>query len=187
MQVVSRLAIARDGAFGVDKIFVDRGKARRCAYRLNVGILAIKIRDIFESLVPCRFIDLERSDGIQSIHDGFFGKIVDRVRVCAEALHLRLFVREGLTSGFVGLVGGEPDLVPKRDRIIIERQNIGFAHPLAVVAVLFVVANADHHSEYAESYALTLVESAEGRLSIVVVDVVDAVLDVIRGLDLLNL
>ncbi len=79
--------------------------------------------------------------------DWFFGKIVDGTGVGAEALQFGLFFRQGLSRGFVGFIGSQPDLVAKRDGIIVDRENVGFTHALAKIAVLLVVAYAHHDAK----------------------------------------
>src|SRR5258708_16396043 len=61
----------------------------------------------------------------------------------------RLFLRERFARGFVRFIGGQPDLVPQRNRIVVERKQRVAANALAEIAVLFGVAEANHHAQQA--------------------------------------
>ncbi len=181
------MAAARDGAFRIHKVFIHRGKARGSADGLNVGILAVKIGDVLERFAPRSFIDFQRDDGLERIDDRLFGKIGDRIRVGVEALQIGLFIGEGFAGGFVGFVGGEPDLVAKGDGIVIEGKNVGFAHALAVVAVLRIIADTNDDAEDTETDALAFPKRAECRFGVVIIHIVHAIFDVVGRGDLVHL
>ena len=67
-----------------------------------------------------------------------------------------------------------------------QRENIGFAHALVVVAVLLVVADAHDYSENAIAHALTFAHSAEGGFRLIFLDIVDAIFDVVGRGDLIH-
>ena len=94
---------------------------------MNVGILAVKIGDVFECFLPGSFIELERNDRFDGEERLRFGEIVNGIGVGGEALEFGLFLGECLAGSLVGIVGSQPDLMAERDGIIVERKNRGFA------------------------------------------------------------
>src|SRR5215470_15761021 len=107
------------------------------------------------------------------------GEIVDGIFLFAELLEDGLFLRKGLAGIFVGLVGRQPDLVAKCDRIVIEREQGVAANAGVVITVLFVVTQANDHAKKADVDALIIAGSSEGGLGRVVFNIADAIFDVV--------
>ena len=113
-------------------------------------------------------------------------EVIHGIRVRTELLHRRLFLGERLSRRFVGVVRRQPDLVAQRDQVIVQRQNIGFTLAPSEITVLLVVADAHHHSQYANVNVLVFAQSAERSLRADILDFVHAILDVIRRLHLIH-
>ena len=89
--------------------------------------------------------------GSSTLTTGAFAKSSTGAGFGAELLQRGLLFGQRLHRFFIGVVGGQPDLMAQRDGVIVERKNIGFAHADAVVAVLLVVADAHDHANARDS------------------------------------
>ena len=74
----------------------------------------------------------------------------------------------------------------QRNRIVVQRQNAGFALAPAEIAVLHVIADSYHHSQDANVNVRVFAQCPVSGLSTEVLDFVHAVLDVIRRLHLIH-
>ncbi len=81
---------------------------------------------------------------------------------------------------FVGAIGGEPDAVADGEDVVVGWNEVDGAFSGAVEAVLLVVADADHDAQQAAVIMLLVAQRAENGAGIVLVDLGDAVFDVIR-------
>ena len=94
-------------------------------------------------------------------------------------LELGLFCGQGFRSGLVRPIRGQPKLVAKRGWVIVDGNIVEGAFALSKVAVLFVVADADHDAQDTHARAHIGAQGAEGSVGSILVDVEDSVLDVI--------
>src|SRR5215475_2853786 len=104
------------------------------------------------------------------LHGSGPGEIVDGIFLFAEWLEDGLFLRKGLAGVFVGLVGRQPDLVAKGDRIVVEREQGVAANAGVVITVLLVVTQANHHAKQADVDALIIASRSEGGFGRVVLN-----------------
>src|SRR5262249_20145589 len=83
---VNGLAVARDGALGVEQVVVDDREARVGGDGLNVGIRAVKIAGGFQRFLPGVGVYFERKSWFNQLDGTGFGEIVDGIFFFAELL-----------------------------------------------------------------------------------------------------
>ena len=115
--------------------------------------------------------------------DGFnrrgFGEIVDGF-IDLQLLQRGLLGGKRFAGRLVGAIGGEPDAVADGEDVVVGWNEVDGAFSAAVEAVLLVVADADHDAQQAAVIMLLVAQRAENGAGIVLVDLGDAVFDVIR-------
>ena len=77
-------------------------------------------------------------------------------------------------------------MAAQRNRVVVQRQNAGFALAPCEIAVLLVIADPHHHAQDAHMDVLVLAQCAKRRLDAKILDFVHAVLDVIGHLHLIH-
>src|ERR1700756_1086587 len=107
--------------------------------------------------------------------------LVDR-----ELLKLCLFRCQGLGCSFVGNVGGDPQLVPERCRVVIDWHEVRRALALTDVTVLLVVPDTNHDADKPKPHSHVASQRAERRFRRIFVNVENSVLDVVRPGDLIH-
>ena len=107
-----------------------------------------------------------------------YSKIIHR-NFYVQLLECGLLLGQRLRCRLVSAIGVEPQLVPQRREIIIDHGNVCDAFPHADVAVLLVTAHAHYHSQQATMAAILQAQFSKDSLGLELVDIVDAVLNVI--------
>src|SRR5208337_3564202 len=118
----------------------------------------------------------ERLDGLNRRG---FGEIVDGL-IDFQLLQGSLLGRQRFAGRLVSAIGGEPDAVTNRKDVIIRRSQVDGAFSATVEAVLLVVADADYDAQQAGAITLLVAQCAENGAGLELVNLGDAVFDVIR-------
>ena len=153
--------------------------------RLDRGIAFVEGRSILKHPLPGLGIELKDGQWSDRLHRIGMGKIVHRL-IDGKLLQLRLLGGKRFGGGLVGAVGREPQLVTKRQHVVVNRHEVDGALALSNVAILFVVANADDDPHETEAQVHIGAQSAECSLSGILIHIVDPVFDVVRRRYLLH-
>src|SRR5208283_4774642 len=105
-------------------------------------------------------------------------KIIDRL-VNGEGLEHALFGRKRFAGRLVSSICRQPDPMTDGELIVVEGDKIHRPLTSAVVAVLLVVANAHHNTKKASAPALLAAQRTESGIGLEVVELRDAILDVV--------
>ena len=107
-----------------------------------------------------------------------YSKIIHR-NFHVQLLERGLLLGQRLRSRLVSAIGVEPQLVPQRRQVILDHSNVCDAFPHADVAVLLVTPHAHHHAQQPSMAAILQAQFSKNSLGLELVDIVDAVLNVI--------
>ena len=185
IQGINGVPLASAAAFGIHEIIVHGAKAHVCRQRLDFRVAAIEIGDFLQSFLPGRGREIEFDEWAVGFQRGGAGEIIERLvgTVLAEN---SLFICQGFIGDFVGAIRGEPQFAAQGDRVVVARSKSDHAGAGAVVTVLFVITDADNDAQAAAVDPLVLTQSAEGSLGGVLVQVGEAIFDVIGRGDIVH-
>src|SRR5215472_16906702 len=113
-------------------------------------------------------------------------KIINRL-IDRELFQLCLFSGEGFRSSFISAICSKPKRVTQRQYSVVHRQKTNSPFALPEIAVLFVIPNSDNYSQYPVTVSDIQVKSAERGFGNGFIQFGDAVFDVVRRGDLVEL
>src|SRR5450631_1697937 len=183
---VARTTGARNRTLGVQEVTVLDRETQRGFEALQFFVDAIFGGSLFEKMNPGNEVSRrktgERLDGFDSCG---FGEIVNRL-IYLQLLQGSLLGGERFGGGFVSAIGGEPDAVANRKDVIVGWNEVDGSFSGAEKTVLLVVADPDYDAQQAAVIMLLVAQGAENGAGFDLVDLRDAVFDVVRCLHILE-
>src|ERR1035438_2963394 len=143
---------------------------------LRIGL--VKCGRVLQHAGPRLRIDLQSRQRCNRLHGIGTGEVIYWL-VNRELLELRLLRGQGLGRSLISLIRRQPDLVSQRQRVIVKRHKTKRTLTLSEIAVLLVIANANHYAQDPEPRLDVPAQSAEGRFSRILIRIDDPVFDVV--------
>ena len=146
---------------------------------MNFRVRTEKLRRFFERLLPLLRREFEFGERPDGLHGRHLRKIIKWL-LGAELAQERLLIRKRFVRNFVSAVRRVPELAAERYGIVVQRCKVYHSHAGAVVAVLFVITDANHYSNTAHMHALILPQRAKSRFRRILLHIREPIFDVVR-------
>ena len=186
MQTVVRMSRPRHRPLRVQEVTVLGDETKRRFEVLQVFVDAIQAGRLFDQIHPGREIGRRQPHhGLDHFDRRRLREIVDGL-IDLQLLQRSLLGGERLGGGLVCAIGGEPYAMADGEDVIIGWNQVDGAFSGAVEAVLLVVADAHYNAQQAGAIMLLAAQRAENGAGFELVDLGNAVFNVIRRWDVLQ-